>query len=236
MAPATTTKGGNPKRKKAPKGSRATKSPKDPFTEQQRKFVQNYLRHGRPSRAYREAGYECKPEYVAKSANVVLNLPHVAAFIAEHRKEQRERFQVDEDRIMLELGRIAFGSLNSFLKPAGDGAAMVTTFEDVTEDDMAMLEEVTVDTYFEGHGDDAKEVKRTKIKLVSKIKAIELLGKKLKLWTDRIELDGNVDISSKIIDARRRLHSSTVEMPSADQDGPAEVVQFDDGTSWGRQE
>jgi phage terminase small subunit len=44
---------------------------------------------------------------------------------------------------------------------------------------------VTVDEFMDGRGEHAREVRRVKFKLASKIAALEFLGKHHKLYTDR---------------------------------------------------
>jgi len=49
----------------------------------------------------------------------------------------------------------------------------------------AAIQEYIVEHYTDGHGDDAREVKRSSFKLSDKLRALELLGKHHALFTER---------------------------------------------------
>jgi hypothetical protein len=72
------------------------------------------------------------------------------------------------------------------LRPNGDP---VLNFSDLTREQAAVLHEVTVDTYVEGRGDDAREVKRVRFKLCDKLGALRDLGRHHKLFTDKTEFE-----------------------------------------------
>jgi phage terminase small subunit len=59
----------------------------------------------------------------------------------------------------------------------------------LTRDQAAAIQEYTVEQYVEGNGDNAKTVKRIKIKLANKRDALVDLGRHHKLFTDKHELN-----------------------------------------------
>ena len=65
-----------------------------------------------------------------------------------------------------------------------------TGLSSLTQEQAAAIHEITVDEYMEGKGEDARKVKRPRFKLADKIRSLELLGKYLKLFTDKVELGG----------------------------------------------
>src|SRR5882762_11035679 len=71
--------------------------------------------------------------------------------------------------------------------PDGDP---VLDFSKLTRDQAAALTEVTVEDFLDGRGEDARQVRRVKFKLASKLLALELLGKHLGLFKDRVEHTG----------------------------------------------
>jgi phage terminase small subunit len=196
---------------KRPSTEAARKSRKskraDGWTELERAFCRHYLRHGQPGRAYLEAGAECKPEFASSIGHSVLRKPHVARYIAEKRAETARRFEISEDRVLAELSRIAFGNVAAFTGTDGNGNLLIDTSR-MEEADLAAVQELTVDTYFEGKGDDAMRVLSTKVKMSPKVAALELLGKYYKLFTDKVELGGAVDIQGRIELARTRLRAA----------------------------
>jgi len=52
------------------------------------------------------------------------------------------------------------------------------------------VQEITVDEYAEGSGEDVRLVKKVKLKLIDKIRALELIGKHLAMWVERHEHTG----------------------------------------------
>ena len=76
-----------------------------------------------------------------------------------------------------------------YMRVGADGDP-VLDFSKLTRDQAAVLTEVTVEDYVDGRGEDARQVRRVKFKLASKLVALELLGKHLGLFKDRVEHTG----------------------------------------------
>jgi phage terminase small subunit len=53
---------------------------------------------------------------------------------------------------------------------------------DANDDDWAAIEEITTEVYWDGRGDEAREVRKTKFKLHSKLVALERMGKALGMF------------------------------------------------------
>ena len=60
----------------------------------------------------------------------------------------------------------------------------------------------------EGRGEGARVVKRIRFKLASKINALELLGKHLKLFTEKIEISGLEQLPELMAEARKRVNDA----------------------------
>jgi phage terminase small subunit len=60
----------------------------------------------------------------------------------------------------------------------------------LTREQTAAIQEVTVDTYVDGSGENAREVKRVKFKLADKRAALVDLGRHHRLFTDKFEHGG----------------------------------------------
>ena len=72
----------------------------------------------------------------------------------------------------------------------GPDGSLVLDFEILTRDQAAALQEVTVETYMEGRGKNAREVKKVRFKLAGKRAALVDLGRYHKLFTDKFEHGG----------------------------------------------
>jgi hypothetical protein len=69
---------------------------------------------------------------------------------------------------------------------------------------------VTVEQFTDSRGERAREVRRIRFKLVSKIDALELLGKHHKLYIDRVEHEyGGVGLADRLAAALARVDGET---------------------------
>jgi phage terminase small subunit len=134
----------------------------------QARFVEEYLIDLNATQAAVRAGYSAKTAAVIGYEN--LTKPHIAAAIATARSKQSERTALTADMVVREL---AMGDYMR-VQPGGDP---YLDFSRLTPDQTAALQEVTVDTYVEGHGEGAREVRRIKFKLGDKRTALVDLGK-----------------------------------------------------------
>jgi phage terminase small subunit len=109
--------------------------------------------------------------------------------------------------VLEELTKIARANMADFVRAffgCGDPAAAV---DQLTPAQTAALAEVTVEQFMDGRGDDARQVRRVRFKLASKIDALELLGKHHKLYTDRVEHEyGGVGLAERLAAALARVH------------------------------
>jgi hypothetical protein len=84
-------------------------------------------------------------------------------------------------------------------------------FSGLTRNQTAALDEVTVDAYSEGAGEDAREVKRVKFKLHDKLGALDKLGRHLGLFVaDKHQHDVKIkvdlaDVQDTVLRALARL-------------------------------
>jgi phage terminase small subunit len=89
--------------------------------------------------------------------------------------------ELTADMVVDELRKIAFANMAGYMKSTPGGNPYLD-FSGLTDAQTAALSEVTVDTYSDGAGDDAREVKRVKFKLHDKLSALDKLGRHLGLF------------------------------------------------------
>lgn len=173
--------------------------PLRPLTVNQRRFVEEYLRNGeRVGDAYVAAypNFRGSARTATNEGSYALKDPRIAAIVAEARAaaaaktqavaetyaaaratdvaEVIDRYVISRDRVMAELATMGFSSMEDYLVPNEDGE-LVLSLKNLTPRQLAALSEVTVETYVEGRGKDARTVKRTKIKLHDKKASLALL-------------------------------------------------------------
>lgn len=162
-------------------------TPKQPtrLTEKQRLFCQEYLVDLNGSAAARRAGYSEKGARIAAQDN--LEREDIREYLNALIKERSERTQVTADRVIAESARLAFSDLRKLFD---DNGAMLPV-QQWPDEMAAAVASVEVDELFEGYGPDKTQVGFTrKIKLWDKPRSLELLGKHLKLWVERMEHTG----------------------------------------------
>jgi phage terminase small subunit len=179
------------------------------WTDRQRRFVHRYMQHRNGARAVREAGYSCKPENADRIAWALRNEPrfaHVREAVERLEADLQARLKIEAEQVLDELRKVATFSLADVLVIQDDGTARL----DLTEADaahLAALSEVQIEERtVKGKEGAPDEVVRTiKIKAHSKLDALEKLGKNLRLFTDKLEMSGGLDIGAQLSAARRRV-------------------------------
>ena len=189
------------------------------WTAEEALFVQAYLRHGEAGRAYMEAyhpdphdrdGFHDTKINIALSrleGNKLLRLAHIRDYVKEMREEIKNRLSLTKDAVLEELNKLAMSNMVDFIVIGRDGQPAGYDLSGLTREQYAAIQEMTIDTYVEGRGEDAREVKSVKLKLAPKLGALEALGKHFKLFTDVVEvhdLTDAADIMRKRKEEQRR--------------------------------
>ena len=154
------------------------------LTEKQRRFCDEYLIDLNATQAAIRAGYSAKTA-CEQGARLLANVK-VQGTIAEHMAERSKRTGVNQDRIVRELAKIAFVNLTDIVDEEG------RIRSNATDEDLSCLESIK---YKESSSDTGDSVER-EVKIASKLKALELLGKHVGMWNDKlnVEMDAELNI------------------------------------------
>lgn len=140
--------------------------------------------------AYRAAGYRGgRP-----AASAITNRPEIQARVAEIVGKGAAKAEITVERIMAELALIGFSNMQDYMRPGIDGDPTLD-FSALTRDQAAALSEVTVEDFKDGRGEDARDVRRVKFKLADKRAALVDMGRHLKMFTDKVEQSGTVNVN-----------------------------------------
>ena len=147
------------------------------LSEQRQRFVDEYLIDLNGTQAAIRAGYSVKT--AQEQASRLLSNVMVQQAIAVAMAERSKRTGVNQDRVVLELAKIAFVKMTDIVDDHGriKGTA--------TDDDLACIESIK---YKESDNEFGGSVER-EVKIGSKLKALELLGKHLGMWNDKVDLN-----------------------------------------------
>lgn len=155
------------------------------LTERQRVFCEEYLVDLNGYAAAVRAGYSQKTARQMAVQN--LGHPAVVEYLQKLTKERSERTQITADRVITEVARLAFSDVRKLFDERG----ALKPVQDWPEDVAAAVASVEVDELFEGFGENRVQVGYTKkLKLWDKPRALEMLGKHLRLWVERQEITG----------------------------------------------
>lgn len=157
------------------------------LTEKQKTFVNEYLVDLNATQAAIRAGYSEKTAAATGYEN--LRKPQIAAEIAKAQQKRAERTKITADRVLEELGKIGFANMQDFIRTTDQGDAFVDLSQ-LTREQAAAINEVTVEDFKDGRGEDARDVRRVKFKLSDKRAALVDIGKHLGMFIERKELTG----------------------------------------------
>jgi phage terminase small subunit len=133
-----------------------------------------------------------------------LSKDYIVAELTRVRAEMSRRTEITADAVIAEMAKLGFANMADYMR-AQPGGDPYLDFSALTRDQAAALQEVTVEDYVEGRGEDARAVKRVKFKLADKRAALVDLGRHLGVFKpDRIELSGPDGGPIDIADARQR--------------------------------
>lgn len=157
------------------------------MTDAQKRFCNEYLIDLNATRAYKVAYPNCKKDETARAnSSRLLTKANIQEYIAEKQKEREKRTEVTQDMVIQELAKIAFADIRALYDDNGN-LKNVKCLEDNIAGAVSQLE--TFEEY-EGRGEDREYIGDTKkVKLLDKTKALELLGKHLGIFIDKLELD-----------------------------------------------
>ncbi|MFA5567593.1 MAG: terminase small subunit [Trueperaceae bacterium] len=179
------------------------------LTPRQAAFVNEYLVDLNAAAAARRAGYSEKTADRIGHQN--LRKLEIAQAIQEAQEARAERLEITADRVAEEIAKLAFSNMLDYMTVTHDGYAVVD-LSALTREQAAAITELQVEEYVEGRDDDTRLVKRVKFKLSDKRGALELLGKHLGMFTDRVELSGEVKSAEPVTPPERALSAAATAL------------------------
>lgn len=159
----------------------------------QKAFAEEYIVDLNGTQAAIRAGYSKKT--ANEQASQLLAKLNVQEYVQELMAARSQRTEITADRVLQELAKLAFSNLEDYTRVDTEGMAQVDLTE-VSRDQFAAITEITVDTRKDKIGDkNISEVEKVKFKLADKGQNLERLGRHLKLFTDKQEVDTNFNIT-----------------------------------------
>ena len=152
------------------------------LNERQKRFCDEYMIDLNATQAAIRAGYSVKTAN-EQGARLLTNVS-VQAEIQRLQAEISRRTGISQDRVIRELAKVAF------LNPMNLVTAEGRIKESASQDDLSCIEGVK----YKRSDSDTGFSEEREIKIASKLKALELLGKHLGMFNDRLDLNMNQPI------------------------------------------
>lgn len=175
------------------------------MTDAQKRFCDEYLIDLNATRAYKVAYSRCKKDETANvNGSKLLRNTKVQEYISKKQKEIEKRTEVTQDMVIKELAAIAFSKASDYAKlkkmkrnvPVFDGEDIV----DYKEEEYTGIEFTPTDELSEEQKKALAGIKEGKFGIqvdsCDKVKALELLGKHLGMFKEKVTIDGNVNTNN----------------------------------------
>lgn len=157
------------------------------MTDAQKRFCDEYLIDLNATRAYKVAYPRCKKDETANAASSrMLRNVKVQEYISEKQKEIEKRTEVTQDIVIKELAKIAFLDIRKLYTENGQ----LKNVADIDSDTAGAISSLETLEEYEGYGDDREKIGDTqKVRLLDKTKALELLGRHLGIFNDKMDVN-----------------------------------------------
>lgn len=166
------------------------------ISEKAKKFAEEYLKDLNATQAAIRAGYAAGSAGVTGSK--LLKSAKVKAIVDAGMKGRSDRTAITADGVLEELWRIA----KSDLAKAFDEGGNLLPVHKMPSEARAALAGIETEELFEGQGDERQiSGLSRKVKHWDKVKALELVGKHLGMWRDKVEVSGK-DGEALVVEVR----------------------------------
>lgn len=177
------------------------------LTDKQKRFCDEYLIDLNATQAAIRAGYSEKTAYRTGADN--LRKPQIEEYIAKRQKELSRSTEITQERVIKELALIAFSNNADYahvvekkMQVEADGALVDVLDKDGNPVMYRTVEPVLTEELTEEQKRALAVIKKGRdgleVKSCDKVKALELLGKHLGIFTDKIEANVNDTTRSEL--------------------------------------
>ena len=149
------------------------------LTAKQARFVEEYMIDLNATQAAIRAGYSEKGAEV--QGHRLLRNAKVAAAVADAKASRSERTEITADMVLRELALLGFANMQDYVRVTSSGEPYVD-LSDMTREQAAAISETLVEDYVEGRGEDARQVRKVRIKFHDKKGALVEIGRHLGMF------------------------------------------------------
>jgi len=162
------------------------------LTPKQERFVKEYIIDLNATQAAIRAKYSKKT--ANEQASRLLAKVSIQKAIQREKKKREKRTEITQDKVLKELGLIGFSDPADVLEIEEGGLIIAKKFDDMPKDKRRVLKGVKEDRVIRETPDGKQMVVHDKIRYEfwDKIKALELLGRHLAMFTDNVKHSGEI--------------------------------------------
>ena len=167
------------------------------LTPKQKIFADEYLIDLNATRAYKMAYPNVTKEETAAAAGArLLRNVKVEEYIQERMKDREKRTEITQDMVLKELAKVGFFDIRRLFDDSGKPLD-ITGLDNETAACIVGLEVMDI---YEGTGDDKEFVGYIKkYKLSNKLKALEMIGRHLGMFKDKMDIQHSGQIGGVMI-------------------------------------
>lgn len=173
-------------------------------TEKQKQFVDAYLADPElhQAKAYLSVYTSVKSLSVAAvNASRLLAKPHIQEYLRKRMTDRERRTEITQDRVLNEIAKMAFVDIKKYL-----AYRTAMTKVGVTDDGEPILDYQPIIDLVDSDEVDGSVIQQVSLsdkgnftfKLQDKLKALELLGRHMGLWNDKLNISGDMDVTIEI--------------------------------------
>lgn len=162
------------------------------LTVQQQAFVANYCVHFNAVKAAQAAGYS--ENSLHSMPYQLLGNPKIKAAIVHTLKQVGNEHDILRERVLNQLSNIAFGDPTDFYSTAQEGNVKIEDLKKLPRELRTQVQEIKSKTTMNEYGTTTE----TTLRLFSKEKATELLGRHLAMFTDKTESKVDTTVSGDL--------------------------------------
>ena len=174
--------------------------PKQDLNKKWQIFVAEYLVDRNATRAAVACGY--KEKTAGQAGSRLLKNVKVQEELARRTAQVLGRLDVTAEKVLGGIAQIAFFDVRKFFNPDGS-LKPITELDETTAFALKGLDVEKLFLHF-GKGQAEEKGTITKVRFADRLAALELLGRNLKLFTDKLEISGADEIMNRLKKGRER--------------------------------
>lgn len=176
------------------------------LTDRHRRVLDHYFENGCQSMyaAMRACGFS---ESTSKRAQyTVFGRPEVTAEIERRHEMLRKKTEINNEWVLERLAAIAdAGRALARYKKVDESGALYWDFTEATPEDLALINDLTVEEYAEGRGAGKRDVKKTKIGVTEPKSALDSIARILGMFQDRVRVEDERSVVERLRAGRGRV-------------------------------